>query len=476
MCVNAVSSIKEYLSNETVHWSEIQKKSLDHLLDRCFQKHKSISTLPRNIAPLTWRKLIPVYRNGEPSHTRLVCISTPDYENHRWVIKVETALFRSDKTKSFPTVEEAAYKICKEFRWKTIPKTKVVHEAEKDQQKYANYLRLMEPFKDKIGKFPITCTFQPFIEGNVLPSKEELESGAKVLPLVELSSYQKARLLGMILGYGDDRGDNTVRSLEGRLYQIDPEFIGWENRPSVLDQFEQEKSAPIKPKVMENLLKVTPEQLTRIQAKFMQKDAQLLKHWEEEPAGFYYPRQEERTKETWEIVRNNLRQIQETAQSILKSKGSVTLVELEKNLKNRKEAALKKTRIEREATEKAEKLRLTLERQKADWEKEKLGEPKLSEDMLQDIYKWVQMDYCVVLHNQTRNAYVYYQGKETSIENMRLIYFDLAESTGLLNQYRWPDVFKKVGMRVAPQNIMDQLANRTIEPRDMFAFRFGYRT
>jgi len=347
MCMNAVSSIKEYLSNETVNWNEFRMKRLDHLLDRCFKKHESIPTPPRSILQLTWKKLIPIYRKGMPSHTRSVYVSSPDLANQRWVIKIETACLRTIKRrKSFPTVEEAAYEVCKKFRWKTIPKTIVLHEAEKDRQKNGQYLHLMEPFKDKTGKYPITCTFQPFVEGNVLPSKEELESGAKKMPLVQLSSYQEACLLGMILGYGDDRGDNTVRSLKGRLYQIDQEYIGWGNCDSVLDNFKVEKNLPIMAEVMNGLFKVTREELLAIQKKSTQKDAEIAKHWEEEPTNFLFPERENSSGETWAIIRLNLSLIQKTAEFILKNKKSVSLVELQKGFKKLKRTALEGVRRE----------------------------------------------------------------------------------------------------------------------------------
>jgi len=93
--------------------------------------------------------------------------------------------------------------------------------------------------ENKIGKGGhFTISFQEYVEGETLTNKGEEK---KELP--NLGSYQKAFLLGMILGNMDARGDNVILDPNGELVEIDNEYIGGDGYWSlgVLNDFSQLK-------------------------------------------------------------------------------------------------------------------------------------------------------------------------------------------------------------------------------------------
>ncbi len=476
MSTNIPSLILNYYTDPAESSTMEDREVLRSFLADCFGKFAFK-------IELTWKEIKPkpLYdENGlciGSTHTRSV------YKSPQWVIKIDTAQSRNVKLLDYlPHAEEIAYKISKLFGWRTVPKTKTIHQDDISSPKTAAYyFELMKPFIDETGKLPITCTLQGFIKGDTLPSEVEIHTGQKEKPQVKLDTYQEAFLLEMILGKGDSRGDNFMRTKTGVIRSIDNEYIGLGTKyDGILNQYQTEKEQPINQRILRDVMRVKQDQIESIQAKYTARDSQLAHLWEEEPASLRYPKLKDISKEKWTIIGANIAMIKQAISTLKQTDQIVTLTRLEDTIEQAKKkahqdklaAALIAQRKAREARE--VRMKVEAERQELAWEKEKSKPPIPSSNMLQDIHQWIQMGYCLVLHSGSKNPHIYYQGKESSVENVKIISVDVAPSTQLLTPWQWPGFLERRGVKVALKKIADQITQLKLQPRELHAFKFGY--
>lgn len=424
----------------------------------------------------------PIYDMGRKvalSHSRSVFISSQVFgAQHRWVAKLEIDEMRQHKKTFFPHAEEIAYKIAKLLKWNSVPKTKILHQfsLEKPNDKYQKYSSLMPYFIDGNSTgHPITFTFQAFIKGEPLPTYAELAARTKKRPDILPSSYQRAFLLDMILGKGDARGDNTMYNPETReIFEIDNEYLGSTNYEGVLEAFTEFAGLEIEKGIQEDLLKVHPDQLLPIQTKYKERDADLLSHQTREPISIVIPDSERIAREKWSTFSDNLCCIQKAIQSLNKEGHPVTLEQV-KRVTLLKQAEMKRERSIKKVLERLKEMKAAEERLAKEKELRRIQPPTLSNNPLSDIHNWIMMGHCVVLHSQKANAHIYYQGEETSIEKLRVIYLDIAPSTRLLEEGEWPQHLEMVGIYIAEKEFQKQLTDPSKQPREVFHFQIGYK-
>lgn len=227
-----------------------------------------------------WHEKQPNVLNNKISHSRLVYIGLPSPSLPRWVAKIETPEIRNRRGQLFfPYAEEVAYKVCKLFHWDTIPKSKVLHQCDLQNlgcvEKINKYEPLIKSFEKIYG--PKTFTFQLFVDGETLDN-----TTPQTTQMPDLSSFQKAYLLSMILGKYDDRGDNTIFDCKTRkLFGIDNEYIGLtEYRTTgILNCFKDLKKKEIDSHILADILKVTDVDLKHIQDKYHAKELKLIGLW-----------------------------------------------------------------------------------------------------------------------------------------------------------------------------------------------------
>jgi hypothetical protein len=415
-----------------------------------------------------------------PSHTRRVYISSKDSEAPRLVVKLDTLDIRNKKWLAvLPHADEIAYKIGKLFGWNTIPKTKTLHQySYLPPDKAKKYYPLMEPFMQRW--YPITFTFQAFVEGETLPSYGD--KAKKSNPALQQVPYQKAFLLGMILGKSDARGDNVIfNSKTGDLFEIDNEYFGskW-GYPSegVLNEYGDLKKLEIPEELLRDVLRVEESQLRRIQDKYNKRDEQLAAHWLEEPITYAYGDLRKCTDAAWEAMVGNLVFVKQAIQALQKQKVPVTLLAIEENIAKIKneirenELRLKAEQKERERiAREAEEARLKA----AEWERRKNEPPKPSGNSLGDVVDWVKMGYCVVLHSNGYQGRVYYQGDAKSIASLKVICLDVDERTNLLSEDEWPTSLKVAGIPMASQDIQKQIFEHSVSPLECHSFAIRFR-
>jgi len=208
------------------------------------------------------------------------------------VVKIETSEIRKERIHPlFPYGEEIAYKVCKLFHWDTVPKSKVLHQSAVQSlgtvEKIQKYGQMVECFKTIQGSK--TFTFQTFVEGETLPNYK-----SEITQCPDVSSYQRAYLLWLILGKFDDRGDNVIFDPKTRkLYGIDNEYIGSKGyeKDGILNCFEDLKGLEIDPTILDDVLKVSEESLKKIQHKYLAKELDLLVLWAQETGPLHHNRQ-----------------------------------------------------------------------------------------------------------------------------------------------------------------------------------------
>ena len=69
----------------------------------------------------------------------------------------------------------------------------------------------------------------------------------------------------------------------------------------------------------------------------------------------------------------------------------------------------------------------------------KTDPPECSPNNLKDIIEWLKMGDIVVLHSGNKYGQIYHRCSETtSLENIRVIYVDVANHASLLDEGEWP--------------------------------------
>ena len=412
------------------------------------------------------------------SHYRSVFISSSiPGAQHRWVAKLETAQVRSKKCTYFPHAEEIAYKIAKKLlHWNTVPKTKILHQfsLENPIDKYQKYYSLMKYFMDTnyAANHPATFTFQTLVKGETLPSHADLAEGVKQKPDILPSSYHRAILLSMILGKDDARGDNTMYDPQTReIFEIDNEYLGVTGYSGILDVFTELANLGIEKEILENVLRIQPDQLAKIQTKYTARNAHLrsLQARELRPT---IPASDRIVREKWGAIFDNLFCIQETIRSLCQKDRSVTIEQLKIDTELRLKA-LQEERSAKELEEQLKKEKAEIGRVAKEKELRIMEPPKISNNLLGDIHKWLRMGHCVVLHSRGENAHIYYEGEEP-IEDLRVIHVDVASSTGHLEE--WPMTLEMVGIFTVDAEFHQQILNpsRSRHPRETFYLKFGY--
>lgn len=423
------------------------------------------------------------------SHTRSVYISSEIPGCPRWVVKLDDHSVRSQKMfATFLHADEVAYKIsAKLLLWNTVPKTKILHQSVlSDPQlaaKYQKYTTLMQCFvKQNAEKPSLTFTFQSFVRGKHLPNLLDIERGTASKPDVLLPSYQRAFLLDMILGKFDARGDNIFYDPETReLFEIDNEYLAGSSYCSrgILHAFPDLKREVIGKDILEAILRVTPQQVDRYKAKYMQRDIDLQACHAREPFSTVIPDIKRIAQENWDTIAMHLHCVQKTIQTLFATGIPVTILEVEKGVENLQREEARRAQEKSAAKKREEEIRKKREEEERlakEREQRRLDPPKPSHNMLADIHDWIKIGHCVVLHSNYNNGHIYYQGKETDVENLRVIDIDIAASTHLLDRYEWPEALRLEGISLADPIIQKQFAPQK-EPkrvRELFGFRFGY--
>ncbi len=240
----------------------------------------------------TWTCLPTTQRGGSNvSHTRSIYISDPNPLRKRWVIKMKTFLTRSTQmgtkefSNRFPTTEEVAFEVCKHlFGWKVIPKTRVIYHTEAGNSKYSH---LLQPFLNDKG-FPLTFAVQEYVNGTTLPDKEDQRQWAlweKTNPAISHDSFFRCYFVNLVLGRRDLRGDNIIHNPEtGDFVEIDNESLGaraYDER-GVLNHFTALKSEAVFGEILQDILKANPKKLEGMKKKYIKRDLELFKLWENE--------------------------------------------------------------------------------------------------------------------------------------------------------------------------------------------------
>lgn len=270
---------------------------------------------------------------GNASHTRDVFIVSSE-NSKSLVAKLETCDVRDRKMpKVMPHIEEMAYKICKLFKWKTIPKTKLVHEFScRDQQSNIKqkYFTLINDFKNTHSNAKsYTFTFQAYIDGNTLPNV-----GKGQPDRINLPSYQRAILIDMILGKMDARGDNTmIQKGTGEIFEIDNEYLGnTEYDSGILNTWNNVKNQIISEQIIADILNVNNDQLNDLQMKFNQKDEQIRKFWSQED---YYTINIDAIKqsnETWNNIHSNFNLITGLIKDMQRNEQIITVEKIQQGM------------------------------------------------------------------------------------------------------------------------------------------------
>lgn len=276
--------------------------------------------------PAQWELMFPSHDN----YNRNIYISLPRTE-HRTVAKLEVAPMRAHRLPLvLPHAEEIAYKICKMFRWNTIPKTKVIHQysvtGKNLPAKLQKYAKLASGFNSR--NHPFTITFQAFVEGESIP-------WLKYPKNLNLSSYQKAYLLGMVLGKYDARCDNVILNLGTReLFEIDNEYIGMRQYQDggFLNNYKSMKTEEISPEILETILSVSNDQLTKIQDKYTARDNNLIAHWAHESYPIFYGYMNYVRKDCWNTIERNFNSLKFSIHDLRDCKMPVTIENLESTI------------------------------------------------------------------------------------------------------------------------------------------------
>jgi hypothetical protein len=274
------------------------------------------------------------------SHTREVYTSgaTP---LPRFVAKIETPYRRDEIADKRPYADEFAYKVCKLFRWNTIPKTKVLHESSMLSEIPAPKLRKYSPLtRQFLGptwrkNLPYTFTFQRFIEGCTLDEKKRASwEIMKMLP--DLHSFQKALLLTLLLGGQDSRDDNMMFNKETcEVFLIDNEHIGekctlcWSSLKSFSDLTSQE----IPLEILDTFLLVTPDQLLQLRNKYEARDQELMALWANESPPTVFDEDDMKVLDKQlDNIDFNFCLLQEGIKSLRMKNAPVTLITLQEEL------------------------------------------------------------------------------------------------------------------------------------------------
>ena len=247
----------------------------------------------------------------------------------RLVVKIEDAKMRGKKLELvLPHAEEIAYKICKMFHWNTVPKSKVLHQYSAlyidPTRKLQKYIRLMAPFKNM--EYPCTFTFQAFVAGQILPDVVTSKTRDP-----NPSSYQKAYLLGMVLGKFDARGDNAIHNHQtGELFEIDNEYIGKEGYKDsgILNQFRKLKRQEVPLQILNDVLSTQMIQLAQIRDKYKLRDDCLITSWSTEPYPEFLDCGSKKRDEYWSRIMENLTFLKMSIHALRERKGPVTIEKL----------------------------------------------------------------------------------------------------------------------------------------------------
>ena len=226
-----------------------------------------------------WLSLTLSKRHG---FTRQVSVSSSALGVSRYVAKIETCWMRQDRSGvTFALAEEIAYKICKLFHWNTVPKTKVLHQLSEQSEKYEWYFHWMSPFIESNpglveAKAPMTFTFQTYVEGRDLSNRKESET---LKP--NLSAFQKAYLLQMIMSNSDCRRDNMILNSEtGELFLVDNEYIGCPvNCYGSLKDFSALEEEPISAEIIKEFMQASASQLKIVQSKYEPRERSIRSLW-----------------------------------------------------------------------------------------------------------------------------------------------------------------------------------------------------
>ncbi len=235
-----------------------------------------------------------------------------------------------------PHIEEMAYKICKAFNWDTIPKTKLVHEFSclrtgADSPIKPKYSTLVKDFKDnnQSNDKSYTFTFQTYIEGKTLPN-----SGKGQPDRVNLSSYQKAILIDMVLGKMDARGDNTmIQTGTGKIFEIDNEYLGNKDYDrGILSTWSGVKDQIISDQIIADILNVNQNQLTSIQVKYNQKDEEIRNLWRQEE--FYTVNLDaiQESNNTWNNIYSNFKIITDLITDMQLAEEPITVEKIQERM------------------------------------------------------------------------------------------------------------------------------------------------
>lgn len=222
---------------------------------------------------LEW-SLIPAEERGR----RTTYISQGEVDNTKWVAKVglptEALLFLA---------EEITYKISKLLSWKTIPKTKYLHQFVDLNGKYKKYAHMTSALSG-FDQHPQGYTFQKFVNGCNL--KQYLNRSSD-LPLCQMS-YHRAFLLNVILGRKDAKRENTMlgypRGTEwfyrAEFFHIDNEEIGSkEGYPDALANFRELYEAKVDDYLLYEVLEIDTNKLIKVRDKYLDRTKELVLSW-----------------------------------------------------------------------------------------------------------------------------------------------------------------------------------------------------
>lgn len=281
---------------------------------------------------------------GNASHTRDVFIVSSE-NSGSLVAKLESCDVRDRKMpKVMPHIEEMAYKICKLFKWTTIPKTKLVHEFschDRNSNIKQKYFTLINDFKNTHSNAKsYTFTFQDYVDGNTLPN-----AGKGQPDRINLPSYQRAILIDMILGKMDARGDNTMIKTEtGEIFEIDNEYLGnTAYDRGILSTWSNVKNQIISEQIIAEILNVNNDQLNALQIEFNQKDEAIRKFWSQED--FYTVNIDaiKQSNETWNNIYSNFNLITRLIIDLQEKEENITVERIQAGMEayyEQQEAAL----------------------------------------------------------------------------------------------------------------------------------------
>lgn len=431
---------------------------------------------------ILWNRIEPQerFQNSDigMSHTRNVFVSQPlpmQENSHRWVAKIMTPDIKQIKAMNYYHAEEVAYKISKLFGWNTIPKTKILHASDINNSKYVKYLPLMQQFfldiKTDISS-TFTFTFQTYITGEILIT--EGNPAEFVKHDVNLSSYQKAFLLNLILGRGDTRGDNTIYNKETKeLFEIDNEYIGGrgDNYPEngSLNNFKELKLEIITKEIIDDLFKVDHSKILDVKNKYTERDFNLSKIIKEKE-GHNLLSLNKLINSVYQAFSRNLLDVQAAFRLLEEQQVEVTLDAVENKVKkinaDREEENIKASRL----AEKQKKEELLRQEEV----KRKMNPPVCTGDSISDISTWITDGRCVVLHDDKKNVYIYYQGEETCPSKTNLIFLNINSNLGLLEKDELPSFIELAGIPLANEAFCKKLFELKVYPKDTFLFRYGY--